>query len=1263
MPDRKISADPRKSTLADLDLFPIVDSEVTDDLLKNKHVRFRDILAGVNLDGKQDTLTPLTNGQAWVGNGAGMPTPTDVATQAELAAHTSGLHITQGERDKLAGLPRTAAQTRDLLAGLTGNDRLDASAIKGISTGSGGVTEIPAHLQSEKQALFSRAGSLFWEVVNQVPDTPGEQSAVGHFLRVDGTDDQDYRWQALGAADILSLAKESRGSGDRGMFLAVSSSDEDALTLVAAPTGGGGGGTDQTARNAAATAQARADANKALIDTNISNIQTLGTQNNNLQTEVTTADGKAVAAQTAAGAARTVADRAEGKADAAQLDADIVFEAGPPFIAGVETARNLNISVRHPLGAFPAAADILAINIQGATPILAPYDRAYAQQVIKAAIPATAMRNIFGASAPNRKLAGDYISVNLRIQQGNATTNGSFDPAKLFYDHIIEVPVISPSEYLTQSEVDARANARISAVVNDDFLLDLAQASRTSGDRGKYLGIASGNENALTLLDAPSGSGGLNQTQVDDRVRAIATEDYILDFAQSSRATADRGKLLALASDNENNLVLIDAPSGGGLTQSQVNARITAVVIDDFIIDLAQSSRTSADRGKFLGVASGNENQLALFSPPESGLNQAAVDARIVALVNDDRILDLAQPSRGNSDRGKLLATSGTNENNLVLIDAPSGGSVTDDSILDLAKTTRVTADRKKLLGLSATNQDALTLRYGAEAPAWADIPANDPIVMGQIVTHGGSLFGAITNHNKGASGPDGDTTNWIILSNWTGTWSNKWYPAGAFVSRQDGGSGMNRPYVALQNVVQGDVAPDNASNTKWLLLGASEEVILHEIQASRATADRGKFVAVSATDEDALVLVDAPTGEAAPDGRIISRAITGSGGNYTLADNEDEFQVIATTTGSKAGSYAVIITLAELTTTAKTFWFDTHNTGASPSGGNQIGIVARRTSAQGRIVNVALPTASGLTPPAGTTISAVYGRSAKGVKGDKGDKGDQGTTNLTDDAVLDLAQASRSASDRGKFLGTSAGNENALALLDAPSGGGLNIELQDLTPHYLVKTALESTHVLSLYIHSSSTITSATTLVVEIGGVRVHSEAWTARAGEHVVEFAISSTEAAAIRARHNPLPNFFTGSSSVANNRAQVRWLNASNVQQHVLPFTIALLDAPVKSIRRVLAPWSFSRTVRSSGNAASGDITLPSNFSDWNSLEVIVGTTSDAVKEVYTFPTSAIQSSDQTKIGYQIATSFDLRTVSSQKVVRPLGNSSRIIYASLI
>ena len=61
-----------------------------------------------------------------------------------------------------------------------------------------------------------------------------------------------------------------------------------------------------------------------------------------------------------------------------------------------------------------------------------------------------------------------------------------------------------------------------SSIVTDDRVLDLAQASRSSTDRGKFLGTSASNENDLVLLDAPSGGGGLNQNQVDARIAPYA---------------------------------------------------------------------------------------------------------------------------------------------------------------------------------------------------------------------------------------------------------------------------------------------------------------------------------------------------------------------------------------------------------------------------------------------------------------------------------------------------------------------------------------------------------------------------------------------------------------------------------------------------------------------------------------------------------------------------------------------------------------------
>lgn len=75
------------------------------------------------------------------------------------------------------------------------------------------------------------------------------------------------------------------------------------------------------------------------------------------------------------------------------------------------------------------------------------------------------------------------------------------------------------------------------------------------------------------------------------------------------------------------------------------------------------------------------------------GLNQAAVDARIAALVNDDRILDLAKENRVAGDRGHFLGVSTTDENQLVI--RPAGGAATDQTARDAAAAAQTDADSK----------------------------------------------------------------------------------------------------------------------------------------------------------------------------------------------------------------------------------------------------------------------------------------------------------------------------------------------------------------------------------------------------------------------------------------------------------------------------------------------------------------------------------------------------------------------------------------
>ena len=68
-----------------------------------------------------------------------------------------------------------------------------AMGVKG-DPGVGGTT-LPSYEQVDTEVLHSRGGNLFWEPINEVPDTPGESSGVGHVLTVTGTGDTSYLWR------------------------------------------------------------------------------------------------------------------------------------------------------------------------------------------------------------------------------------------------------------------------------------------------------------------------------------------------------------------------------------------------------------------------------------------------------------------------------------------------------------------------------------------------------------------------------------------------------------------------------------------------------------------------------------------------------------------------------------------------------------------------------------------------------------------------------------------------------------------------------------------------------------------------------------------------------------------------------------------------------------------------------------------------------------------------------------------------------------
>lgn len=104
-----------------------------------------------------------------------------------------------------------------VLLGVPGTDRVFPVAFDRFQEAVG--PGLPDFLQSQVQVLHSRAGELYWEGINEVPDTPGEQSAIGHALQVRGTGDQDYHWAEIIDAVARAAAQAAQDTGASNLQL------------------------------------------------------------------------------------------------------------------------------------------------------------------------------------------------------------------------------------------------------------------------------------------------------------------------------------------------------------------------------------------------------------------------------------------------------------------------------------------------------------------------------------------------------------------------------------------------------------------------------------------------------------------------------------------------------------------------------------------------------------------------------------------------------------------------------------------------------------------------------------------------------------------------------------------------------------------------------------------------------------------------------------------------------------------------------------
>ena len=91
----------------------------------------------------------------------------------------------------------------------------------------------------------------------------------------------------------------------------------------------------------------------------------------------------------------------------------------------------------------------------------------------------------------------------------------------------------------------------------------------------------------------------------------------------------------------------------------------------------------------------------------------------------------------------------------------------------------------------------------------WANL-AGQTLYPGDVVTHFGGYYLVISQHTRGGSGPDSDSTHYRLLNNWRGAWSANYYHEGSLVLDAD------RIWLALRDTLDTDPAPHLDTAGKW---------------------------------------------------------------------------------------------------------------------------------------------------------------------------------------------------------------------------------------------------------------------------------------------------------------------------------------------------------------------------------------------------------------------------------------------------------------
>ena len=275
---------------------------------------------------------------------------------------------------------------------------------------------------------------------------------------------------------IVDTEQGSGGSGPDGIPDAPAHTSEVKKYALQVPANSGpetwvdagGAAVDQTARDAAAVAKSTADSAQTDATANFRQIEsTLRTANNAVST---------------ANDARTIAERA-------QLDADTIIEVNEDFTVGETTARNMNISIQHPLNAY-RTANTVAVSVQGQPAVLVTYNPALLQQTVQAGLTTQVLQNI-----GTRLVAGGFITVDITFQIGTgrfATGHpqaGQVNPNAIIGNKKVEVPVKANRPQVIQALTPA---AQVINDNNEAILQTLQIVPQSTGSRVRISGAVEG---------------------------------------------------------------------------------------------------------------------------------------------------------------------------------------------------------------------------------------------------------------------------------------------------------------------------------------------------------------------------------------------------------------------------------------------------------------------------------------------------------------------------------------------------------------------------------------------------------------------------------------------------------------------------------------------------------------------------------------------------------------------------------------------------